>query len=255
MVTNIILVGCFGRMGRVMRGVIGRDPSAEIVAGVDTAHRGDGIPFPLFNDINHCDMPADVIVDFSGVGAIYSLLNFSTKKNIPLVICTTGYAADVYDDIRFAAQNAAIFQSHNMSLGVNLLVNTLKRVSKLLYDAQFDIEIIERHHYTKIDAPSGTALTLAESVNNALGGHMRIVNDRSNNRAKRERDEIGVHSLRGGTIVGDHSVVFAGLDEVIEFNHSIYSRDVFAVGALKAAQFMKGKPPGFYTMQDLLDSL
>jgi len=157
--------------------------------------------------------------------------------------------------VRTASEKVAILQSPNMSLGINLLSNMLSRATKLLYDANFDVEIVEKHHNQKLDAPSGTALMLANTVNQALGGEMRIVNDRSNAHTKRERNEIGLHVLRGGSIVGEHSVVFAGLDEVIEFTHIAQSRDAFAVGALRAAEFIKGKPPGMYTMQDLINAL
>jgi 4-hydroxy-tetrahydrodipicolinate reductase len=242
-------------MGKVVRKVVKQDAATEIVAGVDTAMEGDGFTFPSFTEIAHCDMPADVVVDFSGVSAIHSLLEYGMAKHIPLVICTTGFPAEINDEIQTVSKKIAIFQSANMSLGINLLKNMLTRAAKLLYDAKFDVEIVERHHNQKLDAPSGTALMLAESVNQALGGNMRVVNDRGAARAKRGRDEIGLHALRGGTIVGEHAIVFAGQDEVVEFSHAAYSRDVFAVGAVKAAQFIKGKPPGLYTMQDLIDAL
>jgi 4-hydroxy-tetrahydrodipicolinate reductase len=242
-------------MGSVVRKLLTDNRTVEIVAGVDTATVGEGLTFPTFPEVGHCDMPADVVVDFSGVSAIQSLLEYGVKKKIPLVICTTGYPSQIVSEIRAASEKVAIFQSANMSLGINLINHMLHKASRLLYDAQFDIEIIEKHHNKKIDAPSGTALMLADSVNAALDGKMRYVHDRSLVRTQRERDELGLHALRGGTIVGEHSVVYAGQDEVLEFKHAAHSRDVFAVGAVKAAVYIKGKPPGLYTMQDLIEAL
>ena len=171
------------------------------------------------------------------------------------MICTTGMSAEVEAAIVKAAEKVAVLRSANMSLGVNLLSALLRRASRLLYDADFDIEITEKHHNQKIDAPSGTALLLADSVNAAMKGKMRYVHDRSQSHKKRDRDELGIHALRGGTIVGEHSVIFAGLDEVVEFTHIAHSRNVFATGALKSAQFLIGKPPGLYSMQDLIDNI
>jgi 4-hydroxy-tetrahydrodipicolinate reductase len=195
------------------------------------------------------------VVDFSGLSALRSLLEFGVERRIPLVICTTGLSPEDSAAVKNASEKVAVFQSANMSLGVNLLVNLLGRASRLLYDSGFDIEIEERHHNQKLDAPSGTALMLADSVNHALGGGMEYTRDRSGRREKRGRKEIGLTALRGGTIVGEHAVLFAGQDEIIEFKHGAYSREVFAVGALKAAQFMKGKPPGRYDMQDMINDL
>jgi 4-hydroxy-tetrahydrodipicolinate reductase len=227
----------------------------EIVAGIDIAQKGEGMTFPTYSDILSCEMPADVVVDFTDINGIRALCEFGKTRGLPLVICTTGLTEENWADIRAAAEQTAVFQSPNMSLGINLLSNMLERAAKLLYDSGFDIEITERHHNQKLDAPSGTALVLAETANNALGGKLRVVTDRSDTRAKRGRDEIGVHALRGGTIVGEHSIVFAGQDEVIEFSHYTYSREIFAVGAVKAALFVKDKPPGIYSMQDLINEL
>jgi len=171
------------------------------------------------------------------------------------VLCTTGLPANIIAKVKQAAGKVAVFQSANMSLGVNLLANMVNKAAKLLYDVGFDIEIIEKHHNQKLDAPSGTAYILADAANQALEGKMEYTHDRSQSSAKRNQNEIGIHAIRGGTIVGEHSVIFAGRDEVIEFKHSAGSRDVFAVGAIKAAQYIKGKPAGFYGMQDLIDSI
>jgi 4-hydroxy-tetrahydrodipicolinate reductase len=250
--TKIILVGCLGRMGKVVRAIIDRDPDTEIVAGVDVENEGEGFTFPLFPEVSLCDMPAHVVVDFSGIGATDSLLEYCMAKKIPLVTCTTGFSPETMASIKAASERVAVFQSANMSLGINLINHMLDRASKLLYDAHFDVEIIEKHHNQKLDAPSGTALMLADTVKKSLG-EMQYIHDRSQSRDKRQRNEIGLHALRGGTIVGEHTVVFAGQDEIIELTHKVASRNVFAVGAVKAARFMKDKPPGLYTMQDLIE--
>jgi len=214
--------------------------------------------FPVYGDIAQCAMAADVVLDFlppTAVAETLGVLEFCVSRKIPLVLCTTGMPPEVESEIAAASEKVAVLRSANMSLGINLLSNMLRRASKLLHDAKFDIEIIEKHHNKKLDSPSGTAILLAETINDALDGKMRFVNDRSGVHAKRAHDEIGLHALRGGSIVGEHSVVFAGLDEVIEFTHIAQSRDAFAVGAIKAADFMRGKPPGLYTMQDLINDL
>ena len=256
--TKIIVCGCFGRMGKVVCRLASEVRDMEVVAGVDILSSGDGLAFPVYGDISGCSMAADAIVDFlppTAVADTLAIVEYSVKRQIPLVLCTTGLSDDVEKAVHDASEKVAILQSPNMSLGINLLSNMLSRASKLLYDANFDVEIVEKHHNQKLDAPSGTALMLANTVNQALGGKMRLVNDRSPVHANRSRDEIGVHALRGGSIVGEHSIVFAGLDEVIEFTHIAQSRDAFAVGALKAAEFIKGKPPGLYNMQDLINAL
>jgi len=256
--TKLIVCGCFGRMGKVVCNLAAATRDMEVVAGVDILSSGDGLTFPTFGDISGCSMNADAIIDFlppTAVADTMAIVEYSVQNQVPLVLCTTGLSSDVEKVIREASEKVAILQSPNMSLGINLLSNMLGRAAKLLYDADFDIEIVEKHHGQKLDAPSGTALMLANTVNQALGGTMRLVNDRSATHTKRERNEIGLHALRGGSIVGEHSVVFAGLDEVIEFTHIAQSRDAFAVGALKAAKFIKGKLPGLYTMQDLINAL
>ena len=255
--SKIIVCGCFGRMGKVVCS-LASEHNMEVVAGIDIVSSGEGLAFPTFGDIMGCTMKADAIIDFlppTAVQDTLAVLEYSVNNQVPLVLCTTGLSEEVEKAVIEASKKVAILQSPNMSLGINLLSNMLGRASKLLYGANFDIEIIEKHHNQKLDAPSGTALLLANTVNHALGGNMKYVNDRSGTHAKREKNEIGLHALRGGSIVGEHSVVFAGLDEVIEFTHIAQSRDAFAVGALKAAEFIKGKAPGMYTMQDLINSL
>jgi 4-hydroxy-tetrahydrodipicolinate reductase len=243
-------------MGTVVCRLAAENPKMEVVAGIEILEASGAMPFPVYGDIFQYATPADAIENFlpptAAISDALAIVNYSVEKNVPLVICTTGMPAELEAALEKASQKVAILRSANMSLGINLLSNLLGRVSELLHSTGFDIEIIEKHHNQKLDSPSGTALLLADSINGALGGKMEYVNDRSQIHAKRSHDEIGLHALRGGTIVGEHSVIFAGRDEVIEFTHSALSRDVFAVGALKAAEFVNKKPPGLYTMQDLI---
>jgi len=257
--TKIIVCGCFGRMGTVICKLAAENADIEVVAGIDIVEPAGAMPFPVYGDINQCVMPADVIISFlpptAAIADALAIVEYSVSRQVPLVLCTTGMPTELEAAVEKASQKVAILRSANMSLGINLLSNMLRRAARLLYDSSFDIEIIEKHHNQKLDSPSGTALLLADAINDALGGKMRFVNDRSHSHQKRSHDEIGLHALRGGSIVGEHSVVFAGRDEVIEFTHIAQSRDVFAVGALKAAQFLHGKPLGLYTMQDLINDL
>jgi len=251
--TRIILHGCMGKLGTAIHALAKNDPHCEIVCGVDIAGSGDGLAFPVYSDISLCNQDADVIMDCSVVSAVPALLKFGQARKLPTIVCTTGLPQEILSEIEKTAESIAILRSANMSLGINLLENMVGRAAKLLGD--FDIEIIEKHHKQKVDAPSGTALVLADAVNRALGGDMEYKYDRTEARKKRGGNEIGIHSLRGGTIIGEHSVVFAGLDEVIEFKHQVYSKEVFAVGALKAARFMHGRAPGCYSMQDMIDDV
>jgi len=267
--TRIIVSGCNGRLGAAICHLAINDPAVQIVAGVDvTAPRGgfanatdtgtvyDHGEFPIFADVADCGgIQAEVLLICAPPHAVDSILaqaQYCEARQLPYVVCTTALPAEALDAIKKTTEKTAVLISANLSLGVNLLAHLINQAAKTLYDAQFDIEIIERHHNQKLDAPSGTAYILADAANAALGGNMRYVTDRSPQKATRERDEIGLHAVRGGTITGDHSVIFAGLDEVIEIKHSALSRDVFAVGALRAAVFMHGKPPGLYTMQDVV---
>lgn len=252
---RILLNGYMGSMGRVLSGLIDKDDTCEIAAGVDSVENTGGHPFPTYTDIKSCDMPTDVIIDFSIAGAVPGIVDYAVETGVPAVICTTGLSEETVEKIKLASQRVAIFKSANMSLGINLLANLLQKYAKLLDEAHFDIEIVEKHHNRKVDAPSGTALLLAEAVNQSLDGRLHPVYDRSQKRTRRSADELGIHAVRGGSIVGDHTVIFAGMDEVLEFSHSAYSREIFAVGALKAAKFMRGKGPGLYDMQDLMNAL
>ncbi|MDR3238503.1 MAG: 4-hydroxy-tetrahydrodipicolinate reductase [Clostridiales bacterium] len=251
--TQMILHGCLGKMGRAVCRLAEEDANIEIIAGIDAGTSSMALPFPVFADPEDCSLPADVIVDFSTATAVPALLRYGMIRRIPVAICTTGLSEACKQEMQAASEKTAVFQSPNMSLGITLLAKLLKTAVQILSESHFDIEIAEKHHSQKIDAPSGTAVLLADAMNES--GRYRYIYDRSQVRAKRSPDEIGIFSLRGGTIVGEHSVLFAGRDEMLEFTHTALSKDVFAAGALKAAQFLKGKPPGFYRMEDLLGAL
>lgn len=251
--TRIIMHGYNGKMGQVICRLVNEDPNCEIVAGIDISN--NNAIFPTFNNINDCDMPADVIIDFSTASAVDNVLSYAVLKKMPIVICTTGLSETTLKNIEEATKVIPVFKSANMSLGINLIANILKKYASVLYDSDFDIEITERHHNQKIDAPSGTAILLADAVNESVDNKLEYVYDRSSVREKRSKNQLGFSAVRGGTIVGDHSVIFAGNDEVIEFSHSAYSKEVFAVGAVKAAKFLSGKPAGKYDMQSIMNNL
>jgi len=256
--TKIIVCGAFGRLGSAVCRLAEANPDVEIVAGVDIVPPSGGLEYPIFSDIKQCQAAADAalcILPPSATVDLEAMLEYCEIRQIPLVLCTTGLPASIFAKVRQTAEKVAVFQSANMSLGINLLANMLSRTAKLLYDVGFDIEIIEKHHNQKLDAPSGTAYLLADAANQALDGQMTYVHDRSQHSKKRSPNEIGIHALRGGTVVGEHNIIFAGQDEVIELTHIAQSRDVFAVGALKAALFIKDKPPGYYGMQDLINAV
>lgn len=246
-----IMNGCNGRMGQVITGICKEDEDIEIVAGVDVF---DGVKndYPVFANISSCDVPADVIIDFSNVKAVDDLLVYAADKQIPVVLCTTGLSEKQLERVQQTSKQVAVLKSANMSLGINMLMQLLKQAATILAPAGFDIEIVEKHHNQKLDAPSGTALALADVMNDALGNVYDYKYDRSQERKKREKTEIGISAVRGGNIVGEHEVIFAGLDEVITFEHTAYSRSVFAKGAVEAAKFLAGKQAGFYDMQDVI---
>jgi len=255
--TRILVCGCFGRMGSAVCRLATQNPSIEIVAGVDVMPPGGGLSYPIYSDITQCETPADVAISFyrpSPVADTMALIDYCVKMRMPVVQCTTGLPPEAVSKIEASAKDIAIFQSANMSLGINLLANILSRTARLLHDTGFDVEIIEKHHNQKLDAPSGTAYLLADAINQANGGKMTYTHERRNNRVERATNEIGLHAVRGGTIVGEHNIIFAGQDEVIELTHIAQSRDVFAIGALKAAQFIADKTAGLYGMQDLINS-
>ena len=256
--TRIILCGCLGRLGSAIYCLSTQNPEVEVVAGVDVMPPSGGLSYPIYSDITQCQQHADVVICCYPPCAttdIEALLEYCVKSQTPILICTTGLPASTLEVVNSASKKVAVFLSANLSLGINLLVNMIGRASKLLHDAGFDIEIIEKHHNQKLDAPSGTAYLLADAANQALDNKMQYVHDRSQARDKRKRNEIGLHALRGGSIVGEHNIIFAGQDEVIELTHIAGSRDVFAVGAISAARFINNKPPGLYTMQELINSI
>ena len=246
-----IMHGCNGKMGRVITGLIRDDDAIEIVAGIDT-YTGTANDYPVFESIEACDVEADVVIDFSNASAVDHLLDYCAKKKLPVVLCTTGLSEEQLRKVEETAEQTAVLKSANMSLGINLLLKLLQNAAKVLGPAGFDIELVERHHNQKVDAPSGTALALADSVNEALDNQYTYLFDRSQVRQKRGEKEIGISAVRGGTIVGDHEVIFAGADEVIEFKHTAYSKAVFGRGAVEAAKFLAGKKAGKYDMSDVI---
>ena len=246
-----IMHGCNGKMGRVITGLISEDEGIRIVAGVD-AYTAVPNEYPVFDSIEKCDVEADVVIDFSNASAVDGLLSYCSARKLPVVLCTTGLSEAQLAEVEDAAKETAVLKSANMSLGINLLLKLLQDAAKVLGPAGYDIELVERHHNQKVDAPSGTAIALADSVNEALDHQYTYVYDRSQVRQKRDKKEIGISAVRGGTIVGDHEVIFAGTDEVIEFRHTAYSKSVFGKGAVEAAKFLAGKPAGRYDMSDVI---
>ncbi len=248
---KIILSGCCGHMGRAVADICANDPDVEISAGIDLlAQPMEG--FPVFPSPSACNLEGDVLIDFSHPAALEGLLEFCAARRLPAVLATTGYSEEQLARIEAASREIPLFRSANMSIGVNVLVDLVRRAAALLGE-DFDVEIEERHHRRKLDAPSGTALMLADAASSALPYEAQYVYDRHSVRRPRDGREIGISSLRGGTIVGEHTVVFAGRDEVIEFRHHAASREVFAAGAVRAAKFLAGMgTPGLYNMSDLI---
>ena len=249
---NVIMHGCNGKMGRVITNLVSQDNDIEIVAGVD-AYTGIDNEYPVFTSIKECTVKADVIIDFAVTSAIDDLLDYSVSTKTPVVICTTGLSAEQLDKVNEASKKVAVLRSANMSLGINTLMKLLKTATEVLANRGFDIEIVEKHHNQKVDAPSGTALALADCMNQVLDNQYDYTYDRSTVRQKRAKNEIGISAVRGGTIVGEHEVIFAGIDEVIEIKHTAYSKAIFAKGAIDAAKFLKGKEDGLYNMADVID--
>ncbi|MEW9095052.1 MAG: 4-hydroxy-tetrahydrodipicolinate reductase [Clostridiaceae bacterium] len=247
---KIILCGCNGKMGKVITQTALAFPNIDIVAGVDKSLNNNS-SYPIFKNINEVNVAADVVLDFSRPEALDDLLGYCNKNSTPLILCTTGYIEDQVNKISEKSKAISIFRSANMSIGVNVVNSILKSISNKLY-TDFDIEIIEKHHNQKVDAPSGTALLLANTIKDSIDGEREFSYGRVGN-CKREEKEIGIHAVRGGTIVGEHDVIFAGIGENIEIKHSALSREVFAAGALKACEFMKDKTPGLYNMDDMLN--
>ncbi len=248
---KIIMHGCNGKMGQVITGIVAADKDAEIVAGIDIVDNRQN-PYPVFTNIDDCNVKADVIIDFASAKAIDKLLDYVETRKIPVVLCTTGLSEEQLARVEEVSKKVAVLKSANMSLGINTLFKVLRSVSPLLAEAGFDIEIVEKHHHFKVDAPSGTALALGDAINESLPEKYEYKFDRSQDRIPRPKNEIGFSSVRGGTIVGEHDVIFAGEDEVITFSHTAYSKSVFAKGAVEAAKFLKGQPAGHYTMKEVI---
>lgn len=249
--TRIIMHGCNGKMGQVITGICKEDENVCIVAGIDVVDNRDN-GYPVFTDIDACDVDADVIIDFAAAAAIDKLLDYAKAKKIPVVLCTTGLSPNQINKVAETSKDVAILKSANMSLGINTIMKLLKEAANVFAPAGFDIEIVEKHHNQKVDAPSGTALALADSINEARNNEYEYVYDRSQVRKKRDKKELGISAVRGGTIVGEHEVIFAGVDEVIEIKHTAFSKSVFAKGAVEAAKFLAGKPSGMYDMADVI---
>lgn len=248
--TRIIMAGCNGKMGQVISGLVAADEDAKIVAGVDiTEGQND---YLVYQKISEVEEEADVIIDFSHPKLLDEILDYAVANQVPAVLCTTGYTQEQIDKITETAEKVALLRSANMSLGINTMMKVMEAVTKVLSEAGFDIEIVEKHHNQKLDAPSGTALALADVINGQLNGEFDYKYDRSTLREKRPKKEIGISAVRGGTIVGEHEVIFAGIDEVIEFKHTAYSKAIFGKGAVSAAKFLKGKTAGLYNMRDVI---
>jgi 4-hydroxy-tetrahydrodipicolinate reductase len=249
---KVLLSGCNGKMGQVIAKLIQERDDLKIIAGYDV-NTSTQNSYPVYNDLKKCNTEIDVIIDFSHPSALESLIEFAASKKIPAVISTTGLSSTQINILKDVSKYIPIFFSANMSIGVNLLMDLVKKAAKVLED-HFDIEIVEKHHNLKIDAPSGTALAIADEINSVLNEPQEYMYDRHSRRKKRSKREIGIHAVRGGTIVGEHSVIFAGNDEIIEINHIAMSKEIFAVGSLNAAVFLHDKKPGMYNMNDLIQS-
>ena len=248
---KIIMHGCNGAMGQVISSLVERDEEAKIVAGIDLNTEAKN-GYPVFASLEDCDVEADVVIDFASAKAVDHLLDYCETRRMPVVLCTTGLSEAQVERVSQVAKETAVLRSANMSLGINLLLKLVKEAAAVLAASGFDMEIVEKHHNQKVDAPSGTALALADSINEAMDQQYHYVYDRSSRREKRDKKEIGIQSVRGGSIVGEHDVIFAGQDEVITFSHTAYSKAIFAKGALSAAKFLKGKAAGLYTMADVI---
>lgn len=252
---KVLMHGCSGHMGQVVTAIAAADENVEIVAGVDPFDSGKNT-YPVYSSVEEFEKngkeEVDVIIDFSSSKAVDTLLDYCARAKMPCVLCTTGLSEEQLAKVKEAAQYTAILKSANMSLGINLLLKLLKDAAAVLAPAGFDIEVVEKHHRRKLDAPSGTAIALADSINEEMDHAYTYVYDRSTRRQQRDAKEIGLSAVRGGTIVGEHDVLFAGEDEVITFSHTAYSRNVFAKGAVEAAKFLKGKAEGLYDMSNVI---
>ena len=250
--TNIILRGCNGKMGQVISEIVDADENTVIIAGIDIAPNRNN-KYPVYQSFTQCNVRADVIIDFSAPVNLEEMLDFAISRKIGIVLCTTGFSKEQQSLIDEAATQIPLLRSANMSMGINLITKLLQDAAVILADSGFDIEIVERHHNKKVDAPSGTALALADAMNEVLNNEYSYRYDRSEERTQRSKKEIGISAVRGGTIVGEHEIIFAGTDEVIEIKHTAYSKAIFAKGAVQAAKFLPGKSAGMYKMSDLMN--
>ncbi len=248
--TNILLIGACGKMGRVIADCVSKRDNCKVVAGVDPTCEKYA-DFPVYKSCSDIKENIDVVIDFSHPSALEDMLNFSVENNVPTVIATTGLCEEHINLINKASEKIPVFFTYNMSLGVNLLAELAKKATAVLSN-DFDIEIVEAHHNQKIDAPSGTAIMLADAINETLDNEYSYEYDRHSKRVKRPKKEIGMHAIRGGTIVGEHEIIFAGRDEIIKLSHSARSKEIFAVGAVNAALYLKNQNKGIYSMSDLL---
>ena len=248
---KMIMHGCNGKMGQVITNICKEDPEIEIVAGIDP-YNGVQNEYPVFVDIAECKLDADVVVDFAAASAVDALLDYCVARKMPVVLCTTGLSEEQIARVETVSREIPVLKSANMSLGINMLLDLLQKAASILAPAGFDMEIVEKHHNQKVDAPSGTALALADSINEALENAYAYQYDRTQERKKREKYEIGIQAVRGGSIVGEHEVIFAGMDEVIEFKHTAYSKAIFGKGAVEAAKFLAGRCAGRYEMSDVI---
>ena len=249
--TKTIMLGCNGRMGQMITDMVKQDDECTIVAGIDIVDNRDN-GYPVYTKLADCDVEADAIIDFTSATDFESRMDYAVDKQIPIIECSTGLSEEQMDYLKKASEKVAVLKSANMSLGINLLMKLLKEAAVKLAGDGFDVEIVEKHHNQKLDAPSGTALALADSINEAMDDRYEYIYDRSQVRQKRDKKELGISAVRGGTIVGEHEVIFAGTDEVITFKHTAYSRAVFAKGSITAAKYLKGKAAGLYDMSDVL---
>lgn len=247
---KVIISGCNGHMGRVVESLCNADPDVEVVAGFDITDKGDHA-FPVYANPADFKEASDVAIDFSVASSLGGLLAFGKSTKTPLVLATTGYTDEQVAEIEATAKEIPIFRSGNMSLGINVLLELVKKAASILCESS-DIEIVERHHRRKIDAPSGTALMIADAAAAGCSFDTEYVYERHSAHHPHKKKEIGISAVRGGTIVGEHEIIFAGLDEVVEIKHSAYSRDIFAQGALAAGKFLAKQTPGLYNMGDLV---
>ncbi|MBO5564905.1 MAG: 4-hydroxy-tetrahydrodipicolinate reductase [Lachnospiraceae bacterium] len=251
---RLIIHGANGHMGRKIAELASSDPAVEVVAGIDAVLGNREVDlFPIYPSTDACTEEADVVVDFSTARATDNLLSFCLKRSLPCVLCTTGLSEEQEQQVREASKQIPILRSANMSIGINLILSVLEKITPLLSEAGYDIEILEKHHHRKIDAPSGTALALGDKINEVTSGKYHFVFDRSKTREKRDENEIGFSAIRGGTIVGEHEIIFAGEDEVITIGHEAFSRAIFGKGALEGAKFIANRAPGLYSMKDVME--